>query len=156
MNYSEMNSPIGLLTIAADDEGLCSIEFGKGKDVSPSASWGNTGLVREAIQQLQSYFQRKLIRFDIPLKPKGTLFQLQVWQELQNIPYGTVISYAELARRVGNLKASRAVGAANGANPIPIMIPCHRVIGSNGKMTGYAGGLSIKEELLQLERARLF
>jgi len=151
-----MDSPIGLLTIAADEEGLHSIEFGEGAPVSPEAQRSDRGLVHETILQLRAYFARKLFEFTLPLKPNGTPFQKEVWRELQRIPYGTVISYGELARRVGNPKASRAVGAANGSNPIPIIIPCHRVIGSNGKMTGYAGGLSIKEALLELEKARLF
>jgi methylated-DNA-[protein]-cysteine S-methyltransferase len=156
MNYSRMESPIGLLTIAADEEGLHSIEFGDGIHVPPDAQWSDSGLVHEVIRQLQGYFNRKLFEFTVPLKPEGTSFQKDVWRELLKIPYGTVISYGELARRIGNPKASRAVGAANGSNPIPIIIPCHRVIGGNGKMTGYAGGLAIKEGLLKLEKSRLF
>lgn len=92
---------------------------------------------------------------DLPLAPAGTPFQLAVWRKLCEIPYGTTISYGELARHLGNPNASRAVGLANGANPIPIVIPCHRVIGSNGKLTGYGGGLPIKEKLLALERRQL-
>jgi methylated-DNA-[protein]-cysteine S-methyltransferase len=112
--------------------------------------------VRETVRQLKAYFSRKLTRFNLPLSPDGTPFQLTVWRELERIPYGELISYGELARRIGKPKASRAVGAANGANPIPIVVPCHRVIGSNGTLTGYGGGLPIKEKLLALERARLF
>ena len=156
MHYSRMNSPIGPLTITADEEGLHSIEFGEVVPASPDGKWSETGLVHETIRQLQAYFERKLFQFTIPLKPEGTPFQMEVWDELQKIPYGTVISYGELAKRIGNPKASRAVGAANGSNRIPIIIPCHRVIGSSGSMTGYAGGLSIKEALLQLEKSRLF
>jgi methylated-DNA-[protein]-cysteine S-methyltransferase len=156
MNYSRMNSPIGPLTITADEQGLHSIEFGDGGPASAGGKWSETGLVHETIRQLHAYFGRKLFQFTIPLKPEGTPFQMEVWDELQKIPYGTVISYGELAKRIGNPKASRAVGAANGSNRIPIIIPCHRVIGSSGKMTGYAGGLAIKEALLQLEKSRLF
>jgi methylated-DNA-[protein]-cysteine S-methyltransferase len=111
-------------------------------------------VVDEAIRQLRAYFAKKLTRFDLPLQPEGTPFQIEVWRELQTIPYGKVISYGELAKRIGKPRASRAVGGANGSNPIPIIIPCHRVIGSNGKLTGYAGGLHIKEALLKLESAR--
>lgn len=106
----------------------------------------------EIIRQLNAYFAGKLESFDLPLAPEGTPFQQKVWKELCQIPYGETISYGELARRIGNASASRAVGLANGSNPIPIVIPCHRVIGSNGKLTGYGGGLDIKEKLLALEK----
>jgi len=109
----------------------------------------------DTISQLDSYFAGGLKQFDLPLAPEGTPFQLKVWQRLCEIPYGETMSYGELARRIGNPNASRAVGLANGANPIPIVIPCHRVIGSNGKLTGYGGGLPIKEKLLALERRQL-
>jgi methylated-DNA-[protein]-cysteine S-methyltransferase len=100
-------------------------------------------------------FRRRPRNFNLPLAPQGTPFQQEVWKELCKIPYGETISYGELAKRIGNSKASRAVGLANGSNPIPIIIPCHRVIGSNGKLTGYGGGLPIKEKLLALERRQL-
>jgi methylated-DNA-[protein]-cysteine S-methyltransferase len=109
----------------------------------------------EAVRQLRAYFAGELQAFDLPLAPQGTPFQLAVWKHLCEIPYGETISYGELARRIGNPNASRAVGLANGSNPIPIVIPCHRVIGSNGKLTGYGGGLPIKEKLLGLERRQL-
>ncbi|HMJ21899.1 MAG TPA: methylated-DNA--[protein]-cysteine S-methyltransferase, partial [Terriglobales bacterium] len=109
----------------------------------------------ETIRQLQAYFAGELENFNLPLAPEGTPFQKEVWQRLCDISYGQTISYGELARRIGNPKASRAVGLANGSNPIPIVIPCHRVIGSNGKLTGYGGGLPIKEKLLALERHQL-
>ena len=153
-----MESPVGPLTIAGNENGLHSISFGTGSPAAAPALRGRGSdwdIVEETIRQLRAYFAGKLVQFDLPLKPDGTPFQMQVWRELQNIPYGTVISYGELARRIGKPKASRAVGAANGANPIPIIIPCHRVIGSNGKITGYAGGVPIKEALLELERVRL-
>jgi methylated-DNA-[protein]-cysteine S-methyltransferase len=109
----------------------------------------------EAVRQLRAYFAGELQAFDLPLAPQGTPFQLAVWKHLCEIPYGETISYGELARRIGNPNASRAVGLANGSNPIPIVIPCHRVIGSNGKLTGYGGGLPIKDKLLGLERRQL-
>jgi methylated-DNA-[protein]-cysteine S-methyltransferase len=111
--------------------------------------------LQEPVRQLRAYFAGDLETFDLPLAPAGTPFQLAVWRELCKIPYGKTISYGELARHLGNPNASRAVGLANGANPIPIVIPCHRVIGSNGKLTGYGGGLPIKEKLLALERRQL-
>jgi methylated-DNA-[protein]-cysteine S-methyltransferase len=104
---------------------------------------------------LRAYFGGELEAFDLVLAPKGTPFQLSVWKKLCQIPFGETISYGELARRIGNPKACRAVGLANGSNPIAIIVPCHRVIGSNGKLTGYGGGLPIKEKLLALERRQL-
>ena len=100
---------------------------------------------------MREYFSGRRTEFDLPLAPEGTEFQRTVWRHLQDIPYGQTISYGELAKRVGNPKASRAVGAANGCNPLPIVIPCHRVIGANGKLTGFGGGLPTKEMLLSLE-----
>ena len=158
MIYTIMDSPVGPLSVAGDDAGLCFILFGSGKrQARPRPDWQESerGVVHEAVRQLRAYFGRKLTRFDLPLTPAGTPFQLDVWRELQQIPYGSVISYGELASRIGKPHASRAVGAANGANPIPIVVPRHRVIGSNGKLTGYGGGLAIKEALLALERSRL-
>jgi methylated-DNA-[protein]-cysteine S-methyltransferase len=111
--------------------------------------------LKEIVRQLRAYFAGTLEKFHLPLSPQGTQFQLGVWKRLCDIPYGETISYGELARRIGNPNASRAVGLANGSNPIPIIIPCHRVIGSNGKLTGYGGGLPIKEKLLALERRQL-
>ena len=108
--------------------------------------------MHKAVGQLEAYFSGDLRDFDLPLRLQGTPFQLAVWRALQDIPYGRTISYGELARRVGNPKGSRAVGLANGSNPIAIVVPCHRVIGSNGKLTGYGGGLDNKETLLALER----
>jgi len=158
---ARIESPLGPLLLAADDAGLRSIDFVNGRqpgkrprDPDPS-SRANPVVLREAIRQLAAYFAGELEIFDLPLAPEGTPFQLAVWRRLNDIPYGETISYGELARRLGNPKASRAVGLANGANPIPIVIPCHRVIGSNGKLTGYGGGLPIKEKLLALERRQL-
>lgn len=154
MHCTVMNSPVGPLTIAADNEGLCSLWFDRGKRPAPPVDRGaRNRILDDAVLQLEAFFDKRLTRFALPLKPKGTPFQLAVWRELEAIPYGQVISYQELARRIGNRSASRAVGAANGLNPLPIVIPCHRVIGSNGKMVGYAGGTPIKEALLSLEGA---
>jgi len=159
MIYTVMESPVGPLTIAGEDAGLYHILFSAGRRAAgPRPGWTESerGVVRETVRQLKAYFARKLTCFDLPLAPAGTAFQLAVWSELRRIPYGEVISYGELARRLGKPRASRAVGAANGANPIPVVVPCHRVIGSGGGLTGYGGGLAIKEALLALERARLF
>jgi methylated-DNA-[protein]-cysteine S-methyltransferase len=155
--FTQIESPLGPLLLAADGAGLRQIEFAKGKRTSqPAPSWREDPTqLSEPIRQLRAYFAGELEDFDLPLAPEGTPFQLGVWRRLSEIPYGQTISYGELARRIGNPKASRAVGLANGSNPIPIVIPCHRVIGSNGKLTGYGGGLPIKEKLLALERRQL-
>lgn len=157
MNYAQIESPVGPLLLVADDGGLRQILFVNGRHpVRPDASWKEDQKpLKETIRQLNAYFAGKLEQFDLPLAPEGTPFQLEVWRRLSEIPYGQTISYGELARRIGNPNASRAVGLANGSNPIPIVIPCHRVIGSNGKLTGYGGGLPIKEKLLALERRQL-
>ncbi len=155
--YTQIESPLGPLLLAADDAGLRHIVFATEKRaVRPDAAWREDRKpLQETIRQLRTYFAGELESFDLPLAPEGTPFQLDVWKRLCDIPYGETISYGELARRIGNPNASRAVGLANGANPIPIVIPCHRVIGSNGKLTGYGGGLPIKEKLLALERRQL-
>jgi methylated-DNA-[protein]-cysteine S-methyltransferase len=156
-SYAQIESPLGPLLLAADDAGLRFIEFVNGRrNACPDSTWReDPTALKEPIQQLSAYFRGELETFDLPLAPGGTPFQLAVWRRLCEIPYGETISYGELARRLGNPNASRAVGLANGANPIPIVIPCHRVIGSNGKLTGYGGGLPIKEKLLALERRQL-
>lgn len=143
--------------LMADDAGLRRIDFVNGRSpVRSDPHWRESAeYLGETVRQLLAYFAGELEAFDLPLVPQGTPFQLAVWKRLCEIPYGETISYGELARRVGNPNASRAVGLANGSNPIPIVIPCHRVIGSNGKLTGYGGGLPIKEKLLALERRQL-
>jgi len=155
--YTQLESPVGPLLLAADDAGLRQILFVNGRHTAqPESSWQeDRAPLSQTIQQLQAYFAGELENFDLQLAPEGTKFQLEVWRQLCDIPYGETISYGELAGRIGNPKASRAVGLANGSNPIPIVIPCHRVIGSNGKLTGYGGGLPIKEKLLALERRQL-
>ena len=158
MNFSYLDSPIGTLLIAGDDVAIHFISFPRnGKAEKPRAEWRESarGPVGEAIRQLREYFAGARTDFDLPLAPEGTEFQRNVWRRLQEIPYGETISYGELARRIGNPQASRAVGSANGSNPIPIVIPCHRVIGSNGKLTGFGGGLPVKEALLGLEARQL-
>ena len=158
MNYCYVESPIGKLLIAGDQESVRQINFAKnGKPSKPEPEWqeSSRGPVAQAARQLREYFAGSRTDFDLPLSPQGTEFQRQVWRRLQEIPYGETISYGQLANQIGNPKASRAVGLANGSNPIPIVIPCHRVIGSNGKLTGYGGGLPIKEKLLALERRQL-
>jgi methylated-DNA-[protein]-cysteine S-methyltransferase len=157
LSYTQIDSPIGPLLLAADDTGLREILFVHGRHpVRPDPSWQeNSAPLKPVISQLNAYFAGELETFDLPLAPEGTPFQQSVWRELREIPFGETISYGELAQRIGNPKASRAVGLANGSNPIPIVIPCHRVIGSNGKLTGYGGGLPIKEKLLALERRQL-
>src|SRR5258705_1026409 len=153
--YTQIASPLGSLLIAGDDAGLRHIFFAS-EAQPPRPEWREDAApLTETIRQLNAYFGGELENFNLPLAPQGTPFQMEVWQGLRDIPYGQTISYGELARRIGNPKASRAVGLANGSNPIPIVIPCHRVIGSNGKLTGYGGGLPIKEKLLALERHQL-
>jgi methylated-DNA-[protein]-cysteine S-methyltransferase len=153
MYYAYLDSPVGPLTLVADGAAIRQLSFGR---LQPQSDWQhNDHHLAEAIRQLQAYFRGDLEIFDLPRSPAGTPFQLAVWRELCRIPYGETISYAGLARRIGNPKACRAVGLANGSNPIAIIMPCHRVIGSNGKLTGYGGGLPIKEKLLALERKQL-
>jgi len=156
--YMWMESPLGRLLLVADEEGLLEIAFNEGRTppvVDPAWTSGGASL-REPVRQLQAFFAGELRDFDLKLNAKGTAFQQRVWSALREIPFGETISYGELARRVGNPAASRAVGLANGSNPISIVVPCHRVIGSNGKLTGYGGGLDNKRWLLDFERDQLF
>jgi methylated-DNA-[protein]-cysteine S-methyltransferase len=157
LSYTYLESPIGTLLLAGNAEGLQQILFSTdGRPANPNPEWQeDPSSLDEAMRQLKAYFAGELENFDLQLSPQGTPFQQRVWGELQKIPYGDTISYGELARRIGNPKASRAVGLANGSNPISIVIPCHRVIGANGKLTGYGGGLPIKEKLLALEQRQL-
>lgn len=162
--FSEMDSPIGRLTLTATDRGLCSIEFGGLKDQEiPLRVWakrwlGTDQLIadREKFEQaeieLTEYFAGERNRFDLTYDLYGTEFQKKVWHALQDIPYGATASYKDVAIAIGSPKATRAVGGANNRNPLPIVIPCHRVIGAGGQMVGYGGGLNIKTFLLQLEK----
>ncbi|MGB5624237.1 MAG: methylated-DNA--[protein]-cysteine S-methyltransferase [Woeseiaceae bacterium] len=153
MYYCYVDTPIGELLLAGEDDALSMIGFPKGsmrRDPEPDWIYNEKPLAK-ARQQLDEYFEGARKDFDLPVKLSGTEFQLSVLKALQKIPYGETVSYGEIAKRIGRPKAVRAVGAANGRNPIPIVVPCHRVIGSGGDLTGFGGGLDTKEALLRLE-----
>lgn len=139
-------SPVGILKVVASDEAITALCFCETAEEEHPSS-----LALEAKKQLLEYFEKRRTVFDLPVSPAGTAFQKTVWQALQTIPYGTTVSYLSLSRQIGNEKAIRAVGRANGQNPIPLIIPCHRVIGSDGSLVGYGGGLWRKKQLLKLE-----
>ncbi len=153
--WHEMESPVGRLLVVGDGTSLKLIHFQAGPHPRrPKEGWvADRRPFRAALAQLKEYFAGRRRKFDLVLAPEGTAFQRAVWQALTRIPYGETVSYGELARRIGNPQASRAVGLANGANPLPIVVPCHRVIGADGSLTGFGGGLEIKRKLLALERA---
>ncbi len=155
--YSHIDCPLGRLIVQGDGEFITGLYLPqhKGWDGPDAARIQSASPFVAVRQQLAEYFAGERQQFDVPLKLAGTPFQQRVWQELVRIPYGTTITYVELARRVGKPTASRAVGNANGRNPISILVPCHRVIGANGKLTGYAGGIDKKQSLLAWERAAL-
>ena len=144
---------IGTLTLAGDVSGLRHINFEKEKHplAIPSNWKRNPDFFSSAKAQLAAYFKGALKQFDLPLAPEGTAFQLEVWRALRGIPYGELVSYKTIAEVIGRPKAVRAVGGANGRNPIPIIVPCHRVIGSDGSLTGFGGGLETKRRLIDLE-----
>ena len=153
MYYCFLTTPIGDLLLAGDDQSLSLVGFPEGsmrREPEHDGIYSEKPFA-EAREQLTAYFDGTLKNFDLALQPNGTEFQLQVLDELQKIPYGTTTSYGDIAKRIGRPKAVRAVGAANGRNPIPIIIPCHRVVGSSGDLTGFGGGLPTKEALLRLE-----
>jgi methylated-DNA-[protein]-cysteine S-methyltransferase len=154
VSYAYMPSPVGRLLLAGDERALRSLLFVDGRHpAGPEPGWQPADApFREAVRQLEAYFAGELTEFTLPLAPAGTAFQRSVWTALCDIAYGETISYGELARRIGKPQAVRAVGAANGQNPIAIVVPCHRVIGSNGALTGYGGGLERKGWLLAHER----
>jgi methylated-DNA-[protein]-cysteine S-methyltransferase len=154
LSYSYVKSPLGKILIAGDATGLKLINFQRHPGArQPAPEWqAGSEPLQDTIEQLEAYFAGELHRFTLRLAPEGTPFQQTVWQALQEIPYGETISYGTLACRLGKPTAARAVGAANGKNPLPIVIPCHRVVGSTGKLTGYAGGVALKQALLTLER----
>lgn len=141
---------VGLIGIKEREEKIIEIYFSK--EVPENLELKETPLIKETIKELEEYLDGKRKSFNIPFDPKGTEFQISVWNELLKIPYGETCSYGEIAKRIDNPKASRAIGMANNRNPISIIIPCHRVIGSSGKLVGYGGGLDIKEKLLKLEK----
>lgn len=153
--WHEIATPIGALLLASDGERLTLIHFQAGpRPCAPAAGWiADAAPFRTAVRQLAEYFAGERREFDLALAPAGTPFQQEVWRALRTIPYGTTISYAQLAQRIGRPRAARAVGLANGSNPLPIVVPCHRVIGSNGTLTGFGGGLDVKRRLLMLENA---
>jgi len=149
----EVDTPIGPLLLVGDRRELQRIDFVSGRRASlKPPSPPRDDVFVDVVSQLMEYFDGRRRIFELSLAPQGTSFQQRVWRALLEIPYGRTISYAELAARIGQPTASRAVGLANGSNPLPIVIPCHRVIGANGKLTGYGGGLPIKQRLLALEQ----
>ncbi len=154
MQYLNMESPVGPLLLAGSDAGLRLIGFSQGSMArTPDADWTHVPTAFGSAQtQLKEYFEGSRRTFDLALDPAGTAFQQAVWQALLAIPYGETRSYLDVAKAVGKPKAVRAVGSANGRNPLPIVVPCHRVIGSDGSLTGFGGGLENKKRLLALEQ----
>ena len=161
--YAGMDSPVGRVWVATTEHGICAVGVGAGQphrfldwltrhvDAEPPRE--DAAAVADALTQLREYFSRIRHAFDLPLDVHGTAFQQAVWSELDHIAYGATTTYGEIARHIGRPRAARAVGAAVGANPLPIIVPCHRVIGADGSLTGYGGGLEAKTALLQLEGA---
>ena len=151
---SALDSPIGRITVAGDGEVITNVRMvGQSHPPADQGEWRfEPEAFPEALGQLEAYFDGRLTRFDVPLRLEGTEFQRRVWDALLQIPYGETASYGEIAARIGAPGAARAVGLANGRNPVGIIVPCHRVIGSDGSLTGYGGGLDRKLTLLQLER----
>jgi len=156
--YSRMNSPIGSLVVGVSDEGLAIIEFDQGEfpkgRLAQSAHWVESNdRTAVAVRELKEYFEGKRQDFTVPLDLRGTEFQKKCWRALLKIPYGKTRSYAQIAKTVGCPKGFRAVGMANHDNPVPIIVPCHRVLASDGTLGGYGGGLDVKRKLLELEGA---
>jgi methylated-DNA-[protein]-cysteine S-methyltransferase len=153
--YEDMDSPVGRLRLIASDQALVGIWFEHGRDAARGAAdlvSKSCDILARTRDQLEEYFAGTRREFDLPVEPRGTDFQRKVWRRLMKIPYGDTTTYGALAGDLGNRNGSRAVGLANGSNPIPIVIPCHRVIGADGSLTGFGGGLAIKAALLELER----
>ncbi len=151
--YTRIPSPVGEITLIASDEALQAVLFSV---AAPHATKSvDHPVLKKTARQLQEYFEGSRKDFDLPLAPEGTIFQKKAWSQLLKIPYGKTISYGEQAERLGDSRKARAVGTANSQNPISIIIPCHRVIGKNGALTGYAGGLSVKKFLLEFEQGHL-
>jgi len=163
--YARLDSPVGPVWVATTAIGVCAVRLGAGqpedffawlsRHIDPAPPRQDSQTLVPALTQLGEYFSGARREFDLPLDTRGTPFQEAVWAEVARIPYGTTTTYGEVARRIGRPRAARAVGGANGANPLPIIIPCHRVIGAGGSLTGYGAGLAIKAALLQLEDALL-
>ena len=152
--YTDLATPVGTLILAGHDGGLTHVLFAEGPGAErPQPGWEPDARgLGGAVEQLAAYFAGQRCVFDLALAPEGTAFQRAVWAAVREIPYGATASYADVARRIGRPRAVRAVGAANGRNPLAIVVPCHRVIGSDGRLTGYGGGLDVKQALLALER----
>ena len=154
--FCHVDSPIGRLLLTCDGTALTGLYMNLNGNTQSTDGWGEDADIEplaKTAQQLNEYFAGTRREFDLPLRLQGTVFQQRVWQELKEIPYGTTWSYGQLAKRLGNPNASRAVGLANGQNPISILVPCHRVIGADGSLTGYGGGLERKQWLLTHEGA---
>ena len=147
MEFVVIQSPVGALTLIAAEDALTGISFGRWM----AGQENRTPILEQAARELAEYFDGERWTFTVPLAPEGTAFQKSVWDELRKIPYGQTASYGDIAARLGKPGAAVAVGQANSRNPIPIIIPCHRVIGANGKLVGYTGGIHIKEALLTVE-----
>lgn len=157
--YKTIASPIGPLRLIASDKGLCAVLLNGGRHARLTVNGvlerdDTHAILLKAEKQFAEYFSGKRKQFDIPLDVRGTVFQQKAWRELSKIPYGQTISYGEQARRMGDAKKARACGMANGGNPLSIVVPCHRVIGASGALTGFGGGLAAKEFLLNLEKKR--
>jgi methylated-DNA-[protein]-cysteine S-methyltransferase len=151
-NYTTTASPLGELLLAGDGRGVRLLRMLDSTPAPPPGDWvRDPRPFADALAQLREYFDGRRTSFDLPLDPHGHAFDLRVWDALREIPYGATISYGELARRIGHPDGARAVGAANGRNPIPVIVPCHRVIGADGRLVGYGGGLERKRRLLELE-----
>lgn len=155
MNYHLLDTPIGTLQLVSNGTHLTAIKFPEQHDSTDNDQWHTDAVLIRCAAQLTEYFAGTRRHFDLPLDAGGTAFQQSVWTTLVTIPYGELRSYRDIAYAIGKPKAVRAVGAANGRNPIPIVVPCHRVIGSDGSLTGFAGGLPMKTQLLTLEGALL-
>jgi methylated-DNA-[protein]-cysteine S-methyltransferase len=157
LSYTTMDSPIGELLLLGDGDALCGLYMQDGRKPTRIApQWRESAAPFTDVQtQLREYFAGERVAFETPLAMHGTQFELQVWRELADIPYGETVSYGEIAKRVGQPSAARAVGLANGRNPIAVIVPCHRVIGADGRLTGYGGGLERKRLLLELEAGQV-
>jgi O-6-methylguanine DNA methyltransferase len=159
--YAQMRAPVGTIWIASTRAGVCTMGIGErqperffawlSKRIDPEPPREEPKSLEAALTQLREYFSGSRRAFDLPLDVRGTVFQKAVWDEIARVPYGATTTYGEIAQHIGKPNAARAVGAANGANPLPIVIPCHRVIGADGSLTGYGGGLEMKAALLRLE-----
>jgi O-6-methylguanine DNA methyltransferase len=163
--YAWMDSPVGPVWVATTETGICAVRLGPrqpdvfftwlSRRIDPQPPREDPEALAPALTQLREYFFGTRRQFDLPLDARGTPFHQEVWAEVARVPYGTTTTYGEIARRIGRPKAARAVGGANGANPLPIIIPCHRIIGARGALVGYGAGLAVKAALLQLEDALL-